>query len=340
MNSRLIQEILTESSIHPNGLRSFVEEMSKGFGATHCGLISIPADHLGLTVVTEFNGDPAVAEAYERYYASINPWRAAILRLAEGEVATDAELCDPTRFRDTEFYVDFGKRFGVVRTLGVVVTRSENETTFVSLDRAETDRPYEESARETLAGLRHLIQSSLQLYRANEMLGLFRTAFDSLPDALAVLRADGRMVYSNRSFAEFSGEYFMVGRNGTISARAPYADRFRRALAATVASGIPSEFGFSADAWISIMPQPNRSVVIRLRPQTRPKTTTKQIAEALRLSPAEARLVERLFANRTLVLAAEEIGIATGTAKTQLRSVFAKTGCNSQKELLLRIARL
>jgi DNA-binding CsgD family transcriptional regulator len=55
---------------------------------------------------------------------------------------------------------------------------------------------------------------------------------------------------------------------------------------------------------------------------------------AFQLTPAEARLAVALMAGETLNTYCERNGITRDTAKTQLRQVFAKTGCSRQADLI------
>ena len=64
----------------------------------------------------------------------------------------------------------------------------------------------------------------------------------------------------------------------------------------------------------------------------------KRLAALYGLSPAEARLAVKLAAFRNVEQAADELCIAVSTARAQLRSVFAKTGAQSQSELLMLLA--
>jgi DNA-binding CsgD family transcriptional regulator len=64
------------------------------------------------------------------------------------------------------------------------------------------------------------------------------------------------------------------------------------------------------------------------------------VAECLRLTPAEARIVAKLTAGATLAEAAAALGIADTTAKTHLTHIFSKTGVARQVELIALIHRL
>ncbi|HEU0188664.1 MAG TPA: helix-turn-helix transcriptional regulator, partial [Gallionella sp.] len=64
----------------------------------------------------------------------------------------------------------------------------------------------------------------------------------------------------------------------------------------------------------------------------------KRLAVLYGLSPAESRLAARLAAFNSLEQAANDLGIALGTARSQLAAVFAKTGVKGQAELLMLLA--
>ena len=56
--------------------------------------------------------------------------------------------------------------------------------------------------------------------------------------------------------------------------------------------------------------------------------------ERFDLTPAEARLAERLVSDRSLNQAADDLGVAVGTVRTRLKSIFSKTSTNRQASLV------
>ena len=67
---------------------------------------------------------------------------------------------------------------------------------------------------------------------------------------------------------------------------------------------------------------------------------TAVIAQAFGLSSAETRLALLVGSGTPPALAADELGIARETARSQLKSVFAKTGTHRQAELVALLARV
>ena len=59
-----------------------------------------------------------------------------------------------------------------------------------------------------------------------------------------------------------------------------------------------------------------------------------RLIEALGVTPAEAKLITHLVDGLTLTAAAEALGVSRNTARTQLSSIFTKTGLNRQSQLV------
>jgi DNA-binding CsgD family transcriptional regulator len=72
--------------------------------------------------------------------------------------------------------------------------------------------------------------------------------------------------------------------------------------------------------------------------ETQPDSTV--IAQAFGLSPAETRLALLISNGTSPTEAAEQLGIARETARSQLKTVFAKTGTHRQAELAALLARI
>ncbi len=64
------------------------------------------------------------------------------------------------------------------------------------------------------------------------------------------------------------------------------------------------------------------------------------LAGSFGLTPAEARMLERLAGNATVIEAAKALGISATTARTHLAHIFSKTGVSRQADLLTLVSRL
>jgi DNA-binding CsgD family transcriptional regulator len=64
------------------------------------------------------------------------------------------------------------------------------------------------------------------------------------------------------------------------------------------------------------------------------KIDEQAIRSGFGLTPAECRLTALLIAGRSLQEASVQLGVSRHTVRSQLKEVFAKTGVNSQADLL------
>ena len=64
------------------------------------------------------------------------------------------------------------------------------------------------------------------------------------------------------------------------------------------------------------------------------------LRSVFRLTEAEARLATQMAFGNSLESVADQFGIAKETARSQLKSVFAKTGVHRQAELVAMLAKL
>jgi len=80
--------------------------------------------------------------------------------------------------------------------------------------------------------------------------------------------------------------------------------------------------------------KPARAIAFLTDPDAAPRFDEGLLRRTYRLSPAEIRLAELLCGGESLAVAAEHSGIALGTARTQLKSIFKKTGVSRQAQLL------
>jgi DNA-binding CsgD family transcriptional regulator len=83
-----------------------------------------------------------------------------------------------------------------------------------------------------------------------------------------------------------------------------------------------------------------QAIVIFIDPDARPKPPEATLRSIFRLSEAEARLGAQLASGDSLQAAAGRLGIAKETSRSQLKSIFAKTGVHRQTELVAMFAKL
>ncbi|CAN7277802.1 helix-turn-helix transcriptional regulator [Bradyrhizobium sp. LjRoot220] len=83
-----------------------------------------------------------------------------------------------------------------------------------------------------------------------------------------------------------------------------------------------------------------QAMVILIDPDSRSPTPEMNLRTLFRLTQAEARLATQLALGESLENVADQFGIGKETARSQLKSIFAKTGVHRQAELVAVLAKL
>ena len=230
----------------------------------------------------------------------------------------------------------------------VPILRSSEQGAFTRAEAAQLER--------IVPHLRRMISISekLTLDRVHTSLDLL----DRMDVAALALDWQGKVMRTNRYAAALIGEGIVI-RSGRLHAPDRESDiRLQHLIAAATAVGAtrPSSRAASVSAEpVAIRRGDLRPLVAEAMPASglfgdvlwqaralvfltdlaRPSLPAPdRIAAILGLTSAEGRLVAQLTEGRELADAAERLGISVHTARSQLKSVFAKTDTHRQAELV------
>jgi DNA-binding CsgD family transcriptional regulator len=84
---------------------------------------------------------------------------------------------------------------------------------------------------------------------------------------------------------------------------------------------------------IDVSPSDRMILVYINDPQKRLQPTEDQLISYYKLTGAQAKVAVQIYAVENIVTVAEVLGISINTARSHLRSIYAKTGANNQSEL-------
>jgi DNA-binding CsgD family transcriptional regulator len=85
---------------------------------------------------------------------------------------------------------------------------------------------------------------------------------------------------------------------------------------------------------VGALGETTRAILLLTDLEAQPELPESRLMLLFGLTPAEARLAARLGTGATLEEAAEALQVSLGTARNQLKAVFAKTQTNRQAELI------
>jgi len=337
---------------------SSLSRLTTAWGATvgmaHAGEILIRAEGL----------HPDLVDDYARRYRLLDERRRLMLDRT-GEVLTNARLAlADGEFAESEFYRGFAARAGAFYVLGFGFEH-EGAPHALCLHRPRPAGEFDDAEVAAMERLRPHVVRAAQLARelrlAREALADATTALDRLPCAFVLVDAGGRPRLASRA-----ARRILDRRDGLSLA----ADGLRAATPTLTArlwdliarAGAPAPRHASRSGGFLRLPRPSgapplsvlaapasppgqnpsssrASVIVFLRdPSCEPQPAAARLEQLYGLTPAEARLAERLAAGEPLDAAAAALDVSRETVRSQLRAVFDKTDTRRQGELLRKLA--
>lgn len=182
--------------------------------------------------------------------------------------------------------------------------------------------------------------------------GLAERALDMLEHALVIVDEAGSVHYRNRlanALLKSAASPLAVSA-GILSGRGrelqgELHEAIRLACVQRTPSALAASRGTRAPLRLMVVPMDSASAtreaaVWILAPQSPRLPHPRMLAVLFGLSRAEARLALRLLAGQTPQECAREAGVGVATVRSQLHSMFAKTGARRQAELVALLARV
>jgi DNA-binding CsgD family transcriptional regulator/PAS domain-containing protein len=297
-----------------------------------------------------------------------NPRMASAFHHPVGYVAWDYQKLDEAGMARDPFYAEFLSQFGLRYFVGVALEQTPTKFTFVSVQRTRkqghVDKREIELMRRLGPHLQRAYDAATRLKTAGEHRSVLENSLDWLSDGVALLRADGAIVYVNdmmRVFAQRRDGFRIVDR--TIEFREPVARRhFAAALGAIERLGDPSCDARPADfivrrddgmpAFIvSMRPllcgqmrniqHAQAEVMVLIHDPFGSNAATSQVLQELfGLTNAEAHLAHALCTGVTTAAYASARCVSLNTVYSHLKRIREKTGCKSVPERVHKFGEL
>ncbi len=309
-------------------------------------------------------------EDYARYWVRHDPWARLGAQLPTG-VYDFAEFVTPDALRRSRIWNEWGRpNEGGFHVLGVPLQRDGDRVGGVYFHRRECEAPYGRSER---AVVEALFPHLGRLLAVEARLGGVReapdtalgAALEALPDGVALLDTNRRMVFANaalRAFAAARDGLALASEGGVAAPAAATQQALDRAVTAALAA-LEGRLGLLPEAGRVALPRPSGGVFIlralpirrasaeglggfrgvmllvgESTPRARPGAAL--LGKLYGLTPAEAALAAALGAGRSPKEHAARRGISPETVKTQLTALRRKTGTRRLSELTALLARL
>lgn len=353
-------ESLYEAALNPEGWRRVAPDLARAF---HSGSCAIQLRNLanGQTVILSNtdNYDAKALADYEAHYYAIDPYVDAALKIDFGVPVVGSHLVDGNKMLNSELYADWGKGIGVFHLTGAMMAVDAGAMAGIGIHRAYGNEDYTEDDRQAVGLLLPHLTRALQMYRRLNGLerqgGIGMAALEALAVGVMVVNAAGKLLFSN-TVAE---RLLQKGQGIAVShghLRAQFGDR-NLVLQQTIREAIAGFSGRSSHAGMLTMPRREglplsllvcpapgyrvgadrlqaAAIIFVNNPDDRITPAEAALTTQFSLTPAEARLTAALLDGEHLDDYATRTGLSPHTVKTQLKAIFAKTGCGRQADLV------
>ncbi len=296
--------------------------------------------------------------SYGRRYSRFNVWlqREAVFSTPATVIEGHA-IVSLAAVRDSLFYREWLQPAEILEHAFVVLCRSGQVATLLSLSRREGRGPFPSTAIESLQAVAADLARGLTAGRQARRLDGFRRAatevLDVLPFGLILLNGNGAVTTANRigrRLLDLGHPLFIESSGLAVEINGRHL-RFRDLVAQITADGNSSEpYAF----WV---PRPNLKPLTLLAsvcrapgepldddvptailyigdPEQAPLVDHTRVARLYGLSRAESRVAALLASGYRLDQAAEVLGVAYETVRKHLKQIFGKTGTVRQAELV------
>jgi len=315
------------------------------------------------------NFDPNAATAYAQHWGQHDIWYQGALqarRFNAGLVSVDSQYVASGELMSSVFFNDYLKPLDIRHMIQVCLSGSElddilGRRAVLSMYRGVAKDPFSAENVRLLSHLApHLVVATKNYWTAQSlrlMTNARATALDAVTLAVFAINRSGRLMFSNRLGEEMihRAAWVRVWKGLLTPIHDVHAvDCFAAGLR-RVSSGIGSQFMVTnsrtgAEAQVSMTPIPSDvdlgfltstpSSLVWITPIAPRNDVGHDMARLFDLTPAERRVLDKLIAGEDLRQAATLLRISIHTARTQLKSIFRKTGRRSQGQLLILAARI
>lgn len=295
------------------------------------------------------NSDMAAAISKQPY---VNPYfeSPVAMRLFRDGVADDQGCIEPSRLRATEFYADILLPFDIFHSVGFLLQQG-TESSVLTISRSSRTGCYQ--AQELQLG-KQLLPHLRNIQHIQKVIGETHLDAVEAPYPVWLLDANGRICGRNRQATRFTELHSAVGeRAGTLW---PALPQDRIALNAEVKnvigginiggrvpirdkSGTPRYIAYiqhcRREAFLTwLITYPPVALVV-LHPLACDASLLEPVLVRLYgLTTAECRVAVKLLELESIHLVAASLNRSEETIRSQIKSVFAKTGTHSQAQLL------
>lgn len=306
--------------------------------------------------------DPQFSQSYAQHYSTRNVWLIQGKEMMhEGNVLTSQMMCPDHVVRNSEFYSDWLHPQNLLHHFGGIILKEDLLTSNITVTRRESSPPFGKIEIALLQKLMPHLKRSLQIYRRFSQFEMERVvaneALNKLPMGIILVDLRSKILMINRSAQKIldKNDGLSIDREGIRAAN----HRQTTILRSMIANATNTTLGIATSTGGHIqIPRPSQlrafsvlisplhcnkfalegdhaaAVLLIDDPEAGIETSEHRLRRLYGLTHCEAILAMLLLQGKSISQAASELEITLNTARTQLKSIFLKTDCHSQSDLM------
>jgi DNA-binding CsgD family transcriptional regulator len=358
---------LYDAAADPTLWGPFLQKLARHSGAHSAAIVMHRAGtgEGSYTVSSSWHLDPEASRLYQEHYGPLDIWAVRARLRPSGRVLTSGSLCRQSEFRVSEIYNDLMSRYNIEHGLFGMVENSPRRLAAVSLYRSASGPEFQASEIKVLELLSPHIRRAFKLHfqfseLKTEAAG-FSAAFDMLATGVVVLGTKSEIVLVNRAANAIvaQNDGLLATGHGLRAERATESAELDRLIreAVSTAEGyglgagggllVSRRKGAPLQVLISPVPslqfdvsQPLRAIVFINDPERKARPAHDILRAIFGLTPAECRVALLLGDGMSPREIAKLLVLSPNTVKSQVSTVYAKTGISSHAQLVRLLARL
>jgi DNA-binding CsgD family transcriptional regulator/PAS domain-containing protein len=366
----LIVGAFYDAALEPLRLRPAVAEIVDAVHATGVHLHGIQKSS-GEIVLSALSGLSATSEVdYIKRYSKIDPRMPPVLAARVGHWISCHEHITPAFVETNEFYQDYLIPYGARYLSAAKVFETEQYAAVLSVHTGPREQPLAENALSFLRRLTPHVSRALGLIfeysRLSTQWTVVKATLDSLDHAAFVCDEKGQILVNNEAADALLQQSDGLSReSGSIWIQHQAARQRFLSLLRNEGPGNANRANQSLGKGTLLIPRPSQfsPYLMTLRLVERAQTlfnseqavlwsvtvsdpvsssaqTLRALAMRYHLTPAEAKLATYLAAGAMPGEVALQTGVRITTIRSQLSSLFAKTGTRRQSELMRLLSSL
>jgi DNA-binding CsgD family transcriptional regulator/PAS domain-containing protein len=352
---------LYEAAACPDRWQDFLQLTVEQFAAERAGL-TLHTDQNTAATIHSIGFPLEAVREYNSYYGARNPLVEPYSQLVAKTgtwYGLARSVVGEREYRATEYYNDFGRKYGSYWVVNALVATSAHEVATLSVVRSEAANPLDHQAVDLMGLLTPHLSRIFRIRHAMESLrstaAAAVSALDAFEAAIVAVNGKGQVLMTNGKAEDILREQDgLLLRGKQLAAKEPQETRELDALVRSAAATGAGRGLHPGGAMllsrrkrralrVSVIPFHSSHIftesapcalIFLQDPEALPASRALALSSLYRLTPAECRLTDLLLQGLEVAAAATRMCITAGTARFMLKTILAKTGTHRQSELM------